>query len=143
MPNFTLVRNPTPSQIGQITELYRMAGWWTKESGDPDLVSAIVSGSRYFMIAETDSEIVAMGRVISDGASDAYIQDLAVKNGWRGKGIGAGIVERLVARLRGEGICWIGLVAEKGSLEFYTRLGFKKMADSEPMIFTNGGMDEF
>lgn len=134
MPNFTLLRNPTPRQIRQITSLYRMAGWWEKESDDPALVAAIVSGSHFFMIAETDGEIVAMGRAISDGASDAYIQDLTVKNGCRGEGIGAGIVERLVARLRDEGIHWIGLVAEKGSLEFYTRLGFEKMAGSEPMI---------
>ena len=138
MPNFILVRNPTLRQIGQITELYRMAGWWTRESDDPELVSAIVAGSRLFMVAETGDEILAMGRVISDGVCDAYIQDIAVKNGWRGRGIGAGIVERLVARLREEGINWIGLVAEQGSVEFYSRLGFEKMANSEPMIFTNG-----
>ncbi len=134
MPTITVLREPAPRQIRQITALYRMAGWWTKND-DPDLVARIISGSHFFMAAVDEGEIVAMGRAISDGASDAYIQDVAVKKGYRRCGIGAGIIEKLVENLYADGIRWIGLIAEKGSREFYSGLGFEIMPESAPMIW--------
>ncbi len=45
----------------------------------------------------------------SDGASDAYIQDVVVRRDLRGRGIGAEIVRRLTARCRRRGLDWVGL----------------------------------
>ncbi len=73
MFDFIFLNHPTPNQIKQITGLYRMAGWWTQEADDPDLVARIVAGSHCFLIVSKETEIVGMGRAISDSASDAYI----------------------------------------------------------------------
>jgi GNAT superfamily N-acetyltransferase len=76
-----------------------------------------------------------MGRVIADGISDAYLQDLITDPRFRGRGIGKSIVSVLVAHCKKAGITWIGLIAEPGSEEFYLPLGFERMEGYVPMIY--------
>jgi len=134
MLNYTVLVNPTAEDIRQITALYRSEGWWGKRADDPDQVAGIVAGSHLFMVAQTEGIIIGMGRAISDGKSDAYIQDVTVQAEFRGRGIGTGIIDRIIRHLRQDGIEWIGLIAERGSHGFYSRLGFKKMPNSIPMV---------
>ena len=125
---------PTPDQISAITGLYRAEGWWEGKADDPERVAKIVTGSHGFLVVTIDDKIIAMGRAISDGSSDAYIQDVTVETRYRGQGIGTEIIRRLVRRLNGDGLEWIGLIAEKNSHLFYERLGFLPMRDSVPML---------
>ena len=134
MLRYTYLAEPTPDQINEIILLYRLEGWWSKESDDPEMVAQIISGSHCFMIVTRDDETIGMGRALSDGVSDAYIQDVTVKKPYRGQGIGTQIIQKLVERLNADGLKWIGLIAEKNSHKFYRRLGFKKMPNSVPML---------
>ena len=136
MPDYSILINPTQDHIKQITAMYRNEGWWPKESDDPDQVEGIIAGSHLFMVAKKGDEVIGMGRALSDRKSDAYIQDVTIKKEFRGRGIGTKIIDELVTRLRADGIEWIGLIAERGSHGFYTRLGFKKMPDAIPMLKT-------
>jgi spermidine synthase len=120
--------------IDQIITLYRQAGWWKSPDAERDHVRRIIAGSHCFLVALENDELVGMGRVISDGESDAYIQDVTVKTTCRKKGIGTQIVKRLVGRIETDGLKWIGLIAERNTHEFYERIGFKKMPDSIPML---------
>ena len=134
MITYTVLVDPTNENIKQITALYRHEGWWSKDADDPGLVRGIIAGSHLFMIATEDDTMVGMGRALSDRSSDAYIQDVTVKKEYRSRGIGTEIIRELVKRLRADGIEWIGLIAERGSHGFYSRLGFNKMSDSIPML---------
>lgn len=131
----TPLEDPTEEQIRQIVGLYQDQGWW--QPGDDRserLVSRLIAGSHCFMIATEGENIVGMGRVISDGVSDAYIQDLTVRLNRRKQGIGQMILQTLLERLRTDGIHWIGLIAEPGSDKLYRRAGFREMSDSIPML---------
>lgn len=134
MMTFTFLAAPAPEQLQQIIALYRMEEWWTEGPDDPDLVARIIAGSHCFMIATSLGEIVGMGRAISDGASDAYIQDVTVKKNYRRRGIGSRIIAQLIERLHRDGLYWIGLIAEKNSYRFYEPLGFKIMPNAVPML---------
>jgi len=98
------------------------------------LASRLIAGSHFFVIATDGESIVGMGRVISDGVSDAYIQDLTVRLDRRKQGIGQLILQTLLERLHTNGIHWIGLIAEPGSGNLYRRAGFREMSDSVPML---------
>ena len=135
MLSLAVLSSPTPEQIHQIVSLYRHEGWWSDELDGPERVVGIVTGSHLFIIAVIEDEIVGMGRAISDRTSDAYIQDVTVKEGYRGQGIGTSIINNLIKRLRADEIDWIGLIAEKNSHGFYTRLGFHKMPNSDPLLY--------
>ena len=141
---FSFLTHPSDAQIDEILSLYRAAGWWqasgSKES-DASHIRDLISGSHCFVIAtlrtasDRDQPIIGMGRSISDGVSDAYIQDVVVKPAHRGQGIATQIIERIVNRLQTDRIGWIGLIAERNTQNLYNPIGFEPMADSTPMLY--------
>ncbi|MGD8700917.1 MAG: GNAT family N-acetyltransferase [Desulfosarcina sp.] len=135
--DYTFLQTPTRSEIDRLIALYRQAGWWQDESDNPAMVTDIVSGSHCFLVARQSGVIIAMGRAISDRASDAYIQDVTVDQAFRRQGIGSRMVSELVARLEADGIGWVGLIAERRTHPFYRPMGFAPMADSVPMLKTS------
>ena len=131
---YSFLESPTAEHIHQIIALYKMEGWWIESNDDVDLVKQIIAGSHCFMIVEDEGRVKGMGRAISDGVSDAYLQDVAVDKAFRGRGIGKEIILRLVNQLNHDGVNWIGLIAERESHPFYERMGFRVMPDSTPML---------
>jgi ribosomal protein S18 acetylase RimI-like enzyme len=75
-----------------------------------------------------------MGRILSDGVSDAYIQDLIVHPEYRRKGTGRKILLHLLAACSAAKIDWVGLIAEQGTEEFYIGLNFSRMEGHVPML---------
>ncbi|MBA4367448.1 MAG: N-acetyltransferase [Desulfobacterium sp.] len=134
MITFSILKSPSPDQIEKIINLYRQAGWWKNSSDNPELVTRIIHGSHCFMVVSTKDGIIGMGRAISDGASDAYIQDVMVDKSFQGQKIGSSIIQKLVEQLRTDGLTWIGLIAENNSQQFYENLGFTKMKNATPML---------
>jgi len=118
-----------------VVALYQAGGWWQERAAWRDAIPRMVRGSFCFMIArEPTGRVVGMGRVLSDGASDAYIQDVVVLPELRGRGIGRELVRRLTRRCRDAGIGWIGLIAEPGTQGFYEPLGFAPLRGYQPML---------
>jgi GNAT superfamily N-acetyltransferase len=121
---------------GEIANLYRAGGWW-KEEYDQRELPRLIRGSFLFAVAvdRKTGHAVGMGRVISDGVSDGYIQDLVVLPEYRKTGIGAQIVSTLVKKCVERGISWIGLIAEPDTEKFYLPFGFHPMEGHVPLIF--------
>lgn len=117
-----------------VVDLYMDAGWW-EEGWSEDVIPAMVANSFRFVALFDGSELVGMGRALSDGVSDAYIQDIVVRTDYRGQGWGKKIVSRLVKELRAVGIDWIGLVGAPGTQAFYEKLGFSEMPQFVPMKY--------
>ncbi|MDK2916627.1 MAG: hypothetical protein PWR25_1184 [Euryarchaeota archaeon] len=120
--------------VETIADLYRAGGWWN-ERWDPADLAALIAGSFAFAVAvdRTTGRSVGMGRVISDGVSDGYVQDLVVLPGYRGRGIGTMILSALLDYCTSKGVAWVALVAEPGTEPFYTALGFRRMEGHTPM----------
>lgn len=133
MPELLVLRNPGLKDCRDIITLYQAENWW-QGAPDTSMAARIIAGSHLFLTARTEDRIVGMGRVISDGVSDAYIQDVTVDKSLRGKGIGGLIIQELCRLLLEQGIDWIGLIAERGSHPFYERLGFGVMPGALPML---------
>jgi spermidine synthase len=136
MPNrvkYRFVTTADPVTLRGIITLYRAHGWWDP-ADTPALLKRIIKGSHCFVIAERGGAVIGMARAISDGASDAYIQDVAVQPSQRGGGIGRALVRRLLGRLRRDKVRWTGLIAQDNSSPFYAGLGFKPLAKALPML---------
>jgi len=73
-----------------------------------------------------------MGRAISDGISDAYIQDVTVLSEFRGQGIGTGIVQEILKQLRDDGLQWIGLIATVIPIPFTGKWDLKRCRPPRP-----------
>jgi len=120
----------------EIIELYKAGGWW-KESYDKSRLDSLIKRSFAFAIAVDSStkKAIGMGRILSDGVSDAYLQDIVVLPGYRKKGIGTKIIKFLLDHCLTQGILWIGLIAEPNQDDFYSSIGFKTMKNYIPMIY--------
>ena len=114
-----------------IIELYKAGGWWKDHYKSE--IKSLIKGSFAFAVAVHKNKAIGMGRLLSDGVSDAYIQDLVVLHKFRKKGVGKEIVKTLVDHCKSKGILWIGLIAEPNQDGFYSNLGFKTMENYTPM----------
>jgi ribosomal protein S18 acetylase RimI-like enzyme len=120
----------------EIVDLYKSADWWRDAPDARAAVSAMIRGSFRFMIARLpEGRIVGMARVISDGCSDAYIQDVVVLPSYRKQGIGRELIRRLTEYCVARKIAWIGLVAEPGTQKFYEELGYGPLTGYQPMLY--------
>lgn len=122
-----------------IVNLYKAGGWW-KDHYTPSGIKYLIKGSFAFAVAidKKSKKAIGMGRLISDGVSDAYIQDLVVLPDYRDKGIGRDIVIKLINHCKNKSIHWVGLIAEPNQDGFYISLGFKQMEKYIPMKYEEG-----
>jgi ribosomal protein S18 acetylase RimI-like enzyme len=120
----------------EIIKLYKAGGWW-KDTYNTSGVKPLIAGSFAFavVINKNTGKTIGMGRIISDGVSDAYIQDLVILPEYRGRGIGKMLVKQLLKYCLSKKLVWIGLISEPGQDEFYTSVGFKHMKNYVPMKY--------
>ena len=119
-------------------KLYKDAGWW-KDSYNNNIsfIDKIVKNSFLFVAAfDNNNQIVGIGRALSDGCSDAYIQDVVILKSSRGQGIGKAIIKFLIKELKSHNIDWIGLIGEPNTETFYEQLGFKSLKNHTPMTLS-------
>lgn len=121
--------------VEEIVALYQCAAWWQESPEAREVIPAMIQGSFRFMVARSlEGKIIGMARVISDGYSDAYIQDVVVLKDYRGQGIGRELVKRLTKFCESRKIGWIGLVAEPGTQGLYEGLGYRPLIGYQPML---------
>ncbi len=129
----------TSAPIEAVVELYQAGGWWQESPEAREIIPNMIRGSFCFMIArDARGRIVGMGRVISDGFSDGYIQDVVVLKHLRGKGVGRELVLRLAQYCVEKKLVWIALVAEPGTYGFYQKLGFSLKEGFQLMLRAGG-----
>lgn len=79
--------------------LYEDAGW-TGYTADMKSSMAGVNGSARVVTAWDDTTLVGMARAITDGHTIVYVQDLLVMGTFRRRGIGRGLLRRLLLPYR-------------------------------------------
>jgi len=122
----------------ELIDLYKEGEWWKESPSERSNLPILVKNSFCFMVARTnEGKIIGMGRVISDGVSDGYIQDVIVSKSYRNKGIGKQLVIKLRDYCLNKGLTWIGLIAEPGTTDFYIKLGFREMIGYKPLILNS------
>jgi len=121
--------------IEEIVALYKAGHWW-REWYHTSQISSLIAQSFAFAVAvdTTTGKAVGMGRVLSDGISDAYIQDVVLLPKYRKYGLGTKLVQMLISQCKKCGIHWIGCIAEPGIEQFYKELGFRPMKGHTAML---------
>lgn len=118
-----------------VIALYKAANWWQDTPHNRKIIPKMVKNSLAFAIARDGRRTIGMGRVVSDGVSDGYIQDVTVLPGYRGRGVGQEIIRFLLAECAARKLDWVGLVAEPGTYAFYRKLGFKDKKGFQLMLY--------
>lgn len=85
------------------------------------------------VIAFSDSNVpIATGRILPSG----HIGRIAVLSVWRNKGVGAGILKKLIEVAQSSNLTKVYLNSQTHALEFYQRFGFI----SEGPVFMEAGI---
>jgi ribosomal protein S18 acetylase RimI-like enzyme len=85
-----------------------------------------IEGARWVVHAYEGARLVGFARAVSDGVSNAYVSSVMVHPGSRRRGVGRGMIERLVAGHTG--IKFV-LHARKDAAAFYAAVGFAPADD--------------
>jgi len=132
--DYSFITAVTPTEEKELAKLYREAGWWDGQ-GDGEWIRQLPQRSALFLVARCQGQIVGMGRVIADGVSDGYLQDVFVTESFRKQKIGAELVRSLTAAATAMGLEWLLLIAAPGKTKFYESLGYHVMPQHVPMRF--------
>jgi GNAT superfamily N-acetyltransferase len=105
-------------------------GWGTHP---PDVTAAALPRSLYGVCAYRSGELIGMARVIGDGGLAYYIQDVIVLPEHQGQGIGAALMDRVMAWIAANARpgAVIGLMAAVGREAFYARYGFTRRPNGQ------------
>ena len=125
MVEYRLLQDYSGDMLKRIAGFYLSAKWIAPGDDTAFLLPAL-QGSFLVAGAFVDGELAGTARVLSDGVSDAYIQDVVVAPEFQGQGLGRGLIELLTAELRNRNVDWIGLVGEPGTETFYRKLKWQE-----------------
>lgn len=89
----------TDLQLSEVLELYRAVEWLAYTKNPDNLVRAL-EGSSTLVAAHEGHILVGLARVISDGASICYLQDILVRPSHHRRGIGRALAERALEQYR-------------------------------------------
>ena len=112
-----------PPDPADYNRLRRDAGW---PEMDPATAAASLPRSCFAVCAIAGDTVVGMGRVVGDGGLCFYVQDVIVLREYQGRGIGSGIMERIMAWITAHAVAdsYLGLMSAVGREGFYRRWGF-------------------
>jgi len=109
--------------------LYASQGW--KSGNYPETIAAAMRGSDSVISAWDGQKLVGLAAVLSDGHLVAYLSYLLVHPDYQGRGIGDGLMERVVVRYKN---CLRKvLISFDDKTGFYERYGFKGNDERTPM----------
>ena len=81
----------------EILNLYRSVGW-TAYTQEPAALQKGFQNSLLILAAYVDTQLVGLVRLVGDGATIIFIQDLLVHPDWQRKGIGSKLLQEVFVR---------------------------------------------
>ena len=112
----------------ELAVLYAAVGW-TAYTDDLDALVRAVHGSTHVVSARRDGRLVGLARVVSDGASIAYLQDVLVDPAEQRSGLGRRLVREVLAPFGAVRQKVLLTADEPAQRAFYESLGFAEIRD--------------
>ena len=106
-----------------LSDLRESVGWNRME----DEYNNPLMTSYYHIAVYEDDKMVGYIDSVSNGVTDAYIQDLMVHPDYQGKGLGTELMNQMITYLKENRIYIISVVFEESLKPFYDRFGFSSM----------------
>ncbi len=116
-----------PVSVTDLSDLREAVSWnrMEKEYGSPMI-------SSYYHIGVYDGEkLVAYIDSVSNGVTDAYIQDLMVHPDYQRRGIGTDLMRKMMKHLKENRIYMISVIYDESIKPFYERFGFHLMLSGQ------------
>ena len=116
------------AETAELVALYDSVGW-TAYTKDPEKLRRAVVGSTTVVTAREDGVLVSLARVVSDGASICYLQDVLVHPDHRRRGIGRELMVKALAPYAGVRQKVLLTDDDEAQSAFYESLGYSRVVE--------------
>lgn len=116
--------------ISQVIALYDAVGWSTY-TRRPHILMDGLRGSLRVVVAHMNGDLVGLARVVGDGATICYLQDVLVHPGARRQGVGRQLVQQAFAPYDSVRQHVLITDEESGQKQFYESLGFAQLGQAQ------------
>ena len=132
------ITKETSVSIDDVLHLYQAVSW-TNYTNQPQMLEQSLTHSLAIYVARDGEEIVGLVRLVGDGFSSVFVQDLIVLPSYQRQGIGSALMKEALGDFKDA--YQVQLVTEQTekTLGFYRSLGFETLStyDCTGMIWVD------
>lgn len=124
--------------IDDVLPLYQAVGW-TNYTNQPQMLEQSLAHSLATYLARDGEEIVGVVRLIGDGFSSVFVQDLIVLPSYQRQGIGSALMKKALGEFKDAYQVQLATDESEKTLGFYRSLGFETLStyDCTGMIWVD------
>lgn len=112
----------------EVSELRNSVGW----NGMEESYKNSLKGSYFYICCYDDNnKLIGFLNVVSNGVTDAYIQEVIINPDYQGKGIGTNLMNLAIKKLKEDNIYMISVLFQESLLPFYKKFGFNTMLSGQ------------
>ena len=113
--------------IDDVLPLYQAVGW-TNYTNQPQMLSQSLTHSLAVYLARDGEKIVGLVRLIGDGFSSVFVQDLLVLPSYQRQGIGSTLMKQALSDYKDAYQVQLETEETEKTLGFYRSLGFETLS---------------
>ena len=132
------ITKETSVSINDVLHLYQAVGW-TNYTNQPQMLAQALSHSLAIYLARDGEKIVGLVRLIGDGFSSVFVQDLIVLPTYQRQGIGSTLMKQALSDYKDTYQIQLATEESEKTLGFYRSLGFETLSSFQctGMIWVN------
>ena len=121
------ITKETSVSIDDVLHLYQAVGW-TNYTNQPQMLEKSLAHSLAIYVARDGEEIVGLVRLVGDGFSSVFVQDLIVLPSYQRQGIGSNLMKEALADYKDAYQIQLATEQTEKNLGFYRSLGFETLS---------------
>ncbi|EIF40981.1 MULTISPECIES: GNAT family N-acetyltransferase [Streptococcus] len=121
------ITKETSVSLDDVLHLYQAVGW-TNYTNQPQMLAQALTHSLSIYLARDGEEIVGLVRLIGDGFSSVFVQDLIVLPTYQRQGIGSTLMKQALSDYKDTYQIQLATEESEKTLGFYRSLGFETLS---------------
>ena len=121
------ITKETSVSLDDVLHLYQAVGW-TNYTNQPQMLAQALSHSLAIYLARDGEKIVGLVRLVGDGFSSVFVQDLIVLPTYQRQGIGSTLMKQALADYKDAYQVQLATDESEKTLGFYRSLGFETLS---------------
>ena len=121
------IRNQQSVDLDDVLHLYQAVGW-TNYTNQLQMLAQALTHSLAIYLARDGEKIVGLVRLIGDGFSSVFVQDLIVLPTYQRQGIGSTLIKQALSDYKDAYQVQLATEESEKTLGFYRSLGFETLS---------------
>ena len=117
----------TSVSIDDVLHLYQAVSW-TNYTNQPQMLEQSLTHSLAIYVARDGEKIVGLVRLVGDGFSSVFVQDLIVLPSYQRQGIGSALMKEALEDYKDAYQVQLATEQTEKTVEFYRSLGFETLS---------------